>query len=98
MIYFLSFTPCAQQDLRELKASRHLEKRYKAVVKCLHLLADNPKHPGLQTHQYSSLHGPDGEKVFEAYAEQNTPGAYRIFFCYGSERGEILIIAITPHL
>ena len=97
MSYFLSFTLSAKEDLRLLKISSHLEKRYKAVVKSLRLLVDNPKHPGLQTHHYSSLQGPDGQKVFEAYAQQNTPGAYRIFFYYGSDTGEIIIIAITPH-
>jgi len=74
-----------------------LQKRYNAVKKTLQFLITNPKHPSLQTHQYHSLRGPDGEKIFEAYAEQDTPAAYRIFFYYGSERGEIVISAITPH-
>ena len=44
-----------------------------------------------------SLSGLNGEEVFEAYAEQNTPAAYRIFFFYGKPRGVIVIIAITQH-
>ena len=94
---FLSFTATAKQDLKELKESAHLEKRFKVVSKALRYLAQNPRHPGLQTHQYSSLSGPDGEKVFEAYAEQDTPAAYCIFFYYGKSRGEIVVFAITPH-
>ena len=35
--------------------------------------------------------------MFEAYAENNTPGAYRIFWYYGPEKTMISIIAITPH-
>ena len=97
MSFFLSFTPSAKQDLKELKKSAHLEKRFKAVSKALKLLADNPRHPGLQTHPYASLYGPNEEKVFEAYAEQNTPAAYRVFFYYGKARGEIVVFAITPH-
>ena len=97
MSFFLSFTPLAKQDLKELKESKHLEKRFKAVTKSLQYLIENPRHPSLQTHQYTSLSGPDGEKVFEAYAEQDTPAAYRIFFYYGRQRGEIVIFAITPH-
>ena len=97
MSYFLSFTPGAKQDLKELKDSAHLEKRFKAVSKALKYLAENPRQPSLQTHQYFSLSGPNGEKVFEAYAEQNTPAAYRIFFYYGQSRGEIVVFAITPH-
>lgn len=97
MSYFLSFTPSARADLKGLKSSEHLEKRFKAVSKALKYLAENPRHPGLQTHQYFSLSGPNGEKVFEAYAEQDTPAAYRIFFYYGHARGEIVVFAITPH-
>jgi hypothetical protein len=97
MSFFLSFTPSAKQDLKELKKSANLEKRFRAVSKALKLLADNPRHPGLRTHTYTSLCGPSGEKVFEAYAEQNTPAAYRIFFYYGQARGEMVVFAITPH-
>ena len=97
MIYFLSFTPSAKQSLRELKSSAHLEKRFKAVSKALEYLARDPRHPSLQTHRYFSLSGPNREKIFEAYAEQDTPAAYRIFFYYGQARGEIIVFAITPH-
>ena len=39
----------------------------------------------------------------EAYAQNNTTGAYRIFFCYmkeesgGKKQAVISVIAITPH-
>jgi hypothetical protein len=97
MRFFLSFTPTAKDSLKELKESPHLEKRFKAVVKTLKFLQENPRHPGLQTHEFSSLKGPQGEKVFEAYAEQHTPGAYRVFFFYGKRRGEMVVFAIVPH-
>lgn len=97
MSFFLSFTPGAKESLRQLKNSPHLEKRFKAVSKALKYLENDPRHPSLQTHQYFSLFGPNGEKVFEAYAEQDTPAAYRIFFYYGNSRGEIIVFAITPH-
>jgi len=97
MKFFLSFTPSAKQSLKELKESAHLEKRFKAVSKALKYLSENPRHPSLQTHPYTSLQGPDGEKIFEAYVEQDTPAAYRIFFYYGRTRGELVVFAITPH-
>ncbi|MCC2667186.1 MAG: hypothetical protein K0R24_1679 [Gammaproteobacteria bacterium] len=37
------------------------------------------------------------EDIFEAYAENNTPAAYRIFWHYGPEKKDITIIAITSH-
>ena len=97
MSFFLTFTHTAKESIKELKESADLEKRFKAVSKALRLLEDNPRHPGLQTHPYTSLHGPHGEKVFEAYAEQNTPAAYRVFFYYGKVKGEIVVFAVTPH-
>jgi hypothetical protein len=80
------------------KASRQ-EGLFKQVCKTILLLADNPRHPGLQTHPYHSLESPfdPQAKVFEAYAQQHTPGAYRVFWCYGPGAGEITLLAITPH-
>ena len=97
MSYFLSFTPSVKQSLQELKNSAHLEKRFKAVSKALKYFAEDPRHPSLQTHQYFSLFSSAGDKVFEAYAEQDTPVAYRIFSYSCPRRGEIVVFAITPH-
>jgi len=97
MLFTLLYTPQANNDLDELKESPHLKKRYKAVRKSLGYLEINPRHPGLNTHKFNTLHGPKNEEIFEAYAENNTPGAYRIFWYYGPDKNEITIIAITPH-
>jgi hypothetical protein len=93
----LLFTEQAKSDLSELEENRARAKRLKAVQKTLGYLQTNPRHPGLKTHKFSSLSGPNGEEIFEAYAENNTPAAYRIFWIYGPEKKEITIIAITPH-
>jgi len=72
---------------------------FKQVAKAVQQLADNPRHPSLKTHEYESLShpfDPDG-KVFEAHAQNKTPGAYRIFWCYGPSKGDIAVIAITSH-
>src|ERR1700722_19468456 len=97
MAFKLLFTNQANEDLTELESNRAMSKRLKAVRKALGYLEINPRQPSLNTHKYSSLHGPNGEEVFEAYAENNTPAAYRIFWCYGSHRNEIFILAITVH-
>jgi hypothetical protein len=72
---------------------------FNQVVKCIDLLLANPRHPGLNTHEFSSIENPyhPTQKVFEAYAQNRTPGAYRVFRCYGPARNQITIIAITPH-
>ncbi|RKY30790.1 MAG: hypothetical protein DRP74_06235 [Candidatus Omnitrophota bacterium] len=97
MKFTLSFTPTAKSALKELKEDSGLQKRYQAVKKALKFLSENPKHPSLQTHKYYSIKGPSGEQIFEAYAEDKTSAAYRIFFYYGPSRGVITIFAITPH-
>lgn len=76
-----------------------VEGLFKQVHRTLELLAQNPRHPGLRTHEYDSIPNPINpkEKVFEAYAQNKTPGAYRIFWCYGPGKKQITIIAITPH-
>ena len=55
---------------------RHLQRR---ILKAIRLLANNPKHPGLQTHKVHgvSSNGP----VFEAYVDMSN----RLTFHYGEE-------------
>ena len=96
-MFEIFLTDQAQRQLRQLREDRSLLKRYKAVSKAIRLLAADPRHPGLQTHEFTSLKGPGGEKIFEAYAEQATPAAYRIFWYYGPRKKQITLIAITPH-
>jgi hypothetical protein len=96
-LFELEWTDKAKETYNLLKANPSEKKRYKAVKKTLGYLAQNPHHNSLQNHPFLSLKGPNGEKVFEAYAQQKTPAAYRVFWYYGSTRGIIKIIAITPH-
>lgn len=97
MKFTLIFTLTAKRVLKGLKGNSDQKKQYKAVVKSLQFLSQNPKHSSLQTHIYHSIYGPNGEKIFEAYAEQSTLAAYRVFFYYGPHKGEITIFAIVPH-
>jgi len=55
MNFTLNYSDLAKENLKELKKEAHLAKRYKAVTKALINLADNPKHPSLQTHEYHSV-------------------------------------------
>ena len=96
-MFDLEWTDEANETYNLLKVDASQKKQYKAVKKAIKLLAKNPRHPSLQTHEFESLKGPNGEKVFEAYAEQNTPGADRLLWYYGPTRGIITIFAITSH-
>ena len=83
---------------RKTKSSKQ-EGLFNQIVKTLQLLKNDPKHPGLCCHEYSGLDHPHNprEKAWEAYAQNKTLGAYRVFWCYGPGRGYLTIIAIAPH-
>jgi hypothetical protein len=72
-------------------------KLYKQMGKAMALLASNPKHPGLNSHEISALSARYGMKVFESYLENNTPKAGRIFWVYGPNKKDITIIGLEPH-
>ena len=104
----LRFTPTADGQLTALEASPAKASRLAQVRKALGFLEVNPEHPGLHTHEFTSLTGAHGEKVFEAYAQNQTPAAYRIFWHYGPDEisgtgkdkqriAVITIVAITGH-
>ncbi len=103
-MFRLEFTVSADEDLRRIEKGSD-PGLIKQIKKTLGYLQVNPKHPSLKTHEYDSIPNPldPAKKVFEAYAQNKTPGAYRIFWIYGSAikpptKGRVItIIAITPH-
>ncbi|MES1176490.1 MAG: hypothetical protein ABUL62_19355 [Myxococcales bacterium] len=98
MPFELERTDAAAGQLAALEADAGLHRQLKAVRKALGLLQQDPNYRGLNVHSVKGAVCPHGDTLFEAYAQNNTPGAYRIFFCYPpNSRGRILIIAITPH-
>jgi len=100
----LRFTDEAAGQLKALAAEPTRKGLHKQLLKTLGLLETNLRHPGLSVHEYESVWGENGERVWEAYVQNQTPGAYRIFFYYGPDerlgkkRIPILtIVAITQH-
>ncbi|QLE50179.1 hypothetical protein FD724_20195 [Nostoc sp. C057] len=91
-IIFSSEASTALAKLRQTDS-----KKYQKVLKTLGLMETNLRHPSLNTHKYESLSGPNGEEIFEAYVENKTPAAFRVFWYYGSEQGVITILTITLH-
>lgn len=88
----------ARRGKKKSKATS-AEGLFKQLYKCLRFLEQNPKHPGLRTHEFLSFDNPfdPKQKVWEAYVQNNTPGAYRVLWCYGPDRNEITILAILRH-
>lgn len=96
MQFKLKFSEQAELKLQELETDKSKKGILKQVRKVLGLMETNLKHPSLNTHKYDAITCKLGD-VFESYAQNNTPGAYRIFWVYGPAKREIYILYITPH-
>ena len=78
-------------------ANKNDKTLHKKLGKTMKMLSQNPRHPGLESHEISSLSKRYGMKVWESYLENNTPAAGRVFWVYGPDRGDITIIGLEPH-
>jgi hypothetical protein len=64
--------------------------------KALRFLRQNPRYPGLASHEIDALSRRYGEKVWQSYLENKTLAAGRMFWIYGPEKGEITVIGVEP--
>lgn len=93
----IKYTDLAKAQFNNLEKDKSKQVQYKAVAKALARMEQDLRHPALNTHEYSKLSKTVGYKVFESYAQNNSPAAYRIFWRYGPDKNIITIIAIPPH-
>lgn len=70
---------------------------FRKLVKALSYLRDNPRYPGLKTHEISALSKRMGFKIWQSYLENRKSAAGRIFWTYGPEKHEITILGMEPH-
>ena len=73
------------------------KKIFKKLVKTLNLLKNNPRHNSLATHEIKALSERYGIKVWQSYLENKTPSAARLYWVYGIDKNQIIIIALEPH-
>lgn len=81
----------------ENKLGKNELKTFKKLLKCFNHLKNNPKHPGLKTHEIDTLSNKAGFKIWQSYIENNTPAAGRVFWAYGPGKNEISILGFEPH-
>lgn len=96
-MFKIRFTEEAKEQFLHLQGSKDKKTQFKAVGKALTYMNANLRHPSLKTHKFDGMESPFGSDVFESYAQNNTPGAYRIFWAYGPNKSEITVLAITLH-
>lgn len=86
-----------QDKVKSGKAKKPEEKLYRQIGKAMYFLSQNPRHPGLHSHEITSLSARYETRVWESYLENNTPAAGRIFWVYGPNLRDITIIGLEPH-
>lgn len=96
-MFKIRFTEEAEDQFLNLQQSKDKKAQFKAVGKALAFMNADLRHPSLHTHKFDEMESPFGGDVFESYAQNKTPGAYRIFWAYGPNQSEITVLAITPH-
>lgn len=96
MMFELVFSEKAASIFLDLRKSKSKQNQYKAVGKVLGFMKLNLRHPSLNTHKFIGLTCEFGD-VFETYAQNHTPGAYRIFWSYGPGKNQIYILNIAKH-
>lgn len=93
----LLFTSEAKSVLDDLASQAQYTRKLRKVRKALAFLENDPRHPGLNSHKYTSMRGDVGQDVWDSYVENQTPGAWRIFWHYGPGDHEITVLTIGPH-
>jgi hypothetical protein len=103
--YKLKFSTRAETQYQALvNGGAATAAKLKKVQRALALLEQDPRYPGLHSHQYENFPGALKMKVWDSYVENKTPSAWRIFWTYGpnetvngKEIAAITVLAITPH-
>ena len=73
------------------------QKFYRKLIKALGYLRENPRHNSLASHEIDVLSRKCGFRVFQSYLENETPAAGRMFWSYGPDKGDIIILGVEPH-
>jgi hypothetical protein len=66
---------------------------FKKWLKAIGQLRDNPKHPGLKSHEIGDLTKRYGQKVFQSYLENSTPAQEECSGCTDRRMGTSLSLA-----
>lgn len=111
MPFTLRFDEEAAATIKALQnGDANAKAKLKKVQRTLGHLERNPRHPGLNSYEYQNFEGaPSGVKIWHSYVENNTPGAWRIFWRYGPDEtvedpkgrdvrvSVITVLRIVPH-
>lgn len=97
MPFKLLVAEAAAALLDEMGEQAQYQEKLRKIRRTLGRIETDPRHPGLNSHKYTSVRGLNGEEVWESYVENKTSSAWRIFWHYGPGRDVITILTIGPH-
>lgn len=81
----------ASKEMKKL-LRRHPDKR-KKVLSTLQQLGDDPRYPSLSSKKYDASRG-----IWQSYIENNTPGAWRVWWQWDSDEPDtIIVLSFGPH-
>lgn len=87
-------------DILEKRRNNNLTTKekelFKKFSKAINFLRNDPKYPGLKTHEIKVLSKKYGKKIWQSYLDQGKK-ARRIYWTYGPNRKEITILGLEPH-
>ena len=86
-----------QTGHRNGKNSKKDEELYMKWGSALKKLSADPMYPSLHTHEIEPLSRRYGMKVWQAYLENKTSKARRMYWVYGPDQKDITIIGLEPH-
>lgn len=86
-----------QREYRSGTISKQDAILYKKWGKALKLLSENPKYPGLKSHDIEPLTERYGKRVWQSYLENNTSEVMRMYWVYGPDKKSITVIGLEPH-
>ena len=93
MAFDLFITPAAQEEIDAITDPKRLRK----VNSCLARIKINPKHPGLRSDRYEVFDKVFGDAVWESYVENHVSSAWRVWWAYGPDRGQIMVLVVRAH-
>lgn len=60
-------------------------------------LSADPMYPGLKSHEITELSRRYEMRVWQSYLENKKNGAHRMYWVYGPDQQEIMIVGLEPH-
>ena len=86
-----------KQKVRSGTATRSEQQLFSKMGKAMRLIANDPRHPGLNTHEITELSARYEFRVWQSYIENRTPAAGRLYWAYGPGQDDITIMGVEPH-